>query len=384
MFFGKKATNDSGKNPTPLVAVTTIPPEFYAGQNPIVKFKDVKKEITVKKPVVATITPTEKKLLDKTTVAGSGNKFHPANLLSNRKFLIIGISVLFVIFIVGGIAYYWFLARSNEIQTIPTPPKVEQPVEVIPSTTPEVIIEATTTVEVPPVTEPVSLQPPPLNFPSILSGDSADLDKDDITDKAEELFKTDPSVPDTDGDSFPDGHEIFYLYSPINKTPTKLIDSNLITDFDNPAFGYKVYYPADWAVGSVDAQYQQVLFSTLSGENIEVRLFGLDLGISFDNWFTQYAVGERLSDLKPFESRFGETGFGRSDNLVFYLVKDNQVAVIIYHNVDNYSPVNYRIVAKMMARSFRFVNNNIVLPIQQSASAGMPTTSEQDFVTTTL
>jgi len=133
-----------------------------------------------------------------------------------------------------------------------------------------------------------------------------------------------------------------------------------------------MYYPTDWVVGNIDQKYRQILFSTLTGENVEVRMMDFVPDSLFADWLTQYAPTEKLSDLISFDSRFGEKGWARKDKLVYYFIKNNQVAVMIYHNLDESTPINYRSVIEMMGRSFRFVNNTAVLPTQISAEAAMP------------
>ncbi|EKD42860.1 MAG: hypothetical protein ACD_72C00552G0004, partial [uncultured bacterium] len=109
-------------------------------------------------------------------------------------------------------------------------------------------------------------------------------------------------------------------------------------------------------VGNIDVSYKDVLFSTLSGENIEVRIMDLAAGQTFNDWFAIYAPNEKISDYAPFESVFKQSGWARKDNLAYLFVRDNQVVAIIYHTTDS-DTVNYEIVAQMMARSLQFGNS---------------------------
>ena len=349
-MFGKKPEtiipSGSSDKQSQTINVQTIPADFYGGVNPVVKFRSVEKEITVaSKPK---LTAPEKKMLDKSTAPGGGAPLHPANLLTNKKYVIIFGSALFVVLVAGVSVYYYLQLRQSGKSPVPAAPQisVNTPVEPTPvvaePVAPEVVAPTTTQ----------SLAEAPIEFPSALLGDSPDLDKDNLTDKSEELFGTDPSKPDTDEDSYNDGHEIFYLYNSAGKEPMKLIESGFVNDYINPVFGYKVFYPKDWAIGNVDDTYRNVLFSTITGENIELRVFDRLPNQTFADWFARWAPNEQFQNLANFQTRFGESGQNRADNLVYYFTDDSHVYVMIYHTTDS-NVVNYRSVAVMMARSFR-------------------------------
>ncbi len=331
--------------------VKTIPAEFYAGANPIIKFRNVEKEVVLNKN---TIKPAEKVLLDKATAAGGAQPMHPANLFTRPKFLVWGAIFLFSLFLVSAGIYYWWQSRSAT-STISVKTPVTNVAEV--STTTEPIVQQVVTE---PITTPINESTSTLaanievliNFPSKLLADSVDLDGDDLTDMLEEDLGTDPAVPDADSDGYSDGHEMYNLYNPAGKEPEKIIDSGLVTEYTNPIFGYKLYYPKNWAVGNVDSEYRDVLFSTLTGENIEVRVFDLEAGQTFAEWFGKNASGEQYADLLAFSGVFEQNGQRRSDYLTYYFSDGQKVIVLVYHPSDS-SVINYRAVIKMMARSFR-------------------------------
>ncbi|MFA7653976.1 MAG: hypothetical protein WCX97_02945 [Candidatus Magasanikbacteria bacterium] len=356
-MFGRKKIEDSPM----AVKVHTIPMEFYGGANPVVKFKKVEKEVAVDS-ANHVLTRAEKNLLHQATAVGGNRKYHPANFFASQKFLFVSIGVLFVVFVVMAGLYYYFQEKTNQPSSTPPAPEViyEPPIEVVtPVIVPETLPETITTTE---SVAPLSLAEAPLDFLSTFLGDGVDLDKDGLTDLAEEVFRTDLGVPDTDADNYSDSTEIYNLYNPAGFAPVKIIDSGLVKDFSNQFFGYQVYYPSDWAVGIVDTDERDVLFSTLNGENIEVRVFDLVVGQTFSDWFTIQASREKFSDLTTFESAFQEKGLRRNDNLVYYFSDNNHVYVILYHTTDSVS-INYRSVITMMARSFRLQGNTVSLPI---------------------
>ncbi len=388
-MFGNK---NKSKEPEIAVAVESIPVEFYGGINPTVKFKTTEKEVEFKKST--DLTTSEKKAFDKAAAVGGGSKLHLANLLASPKFLLLTAGGLFVVF--GAVAgvYYW--QQSRVVQPIAMPVNNE----VVPIAVEESVVE----VPVAPVVEEVTTTPiveeikksifdiPP-TYPVMTLGKSNDTDNDGLTDMAEELFLTDLGTPDSDKDKYSDSHEIFNLYNPVGKEPRKLIDSGLVEDFVNPVFGYKVYYPKSWAVGNVDENYRSVLFSTLTGESVEIRAIEkTSPDGSFADWFAQWAPTEKITDLTEFVTAFKDKGWQRSDGLVYYLETPRRVYVLVYHTTDS-TVVNFEIVAKMMARSFRLplTDEVFVVPIIEASGeetvaneAGliMDTTSASDISTT--
>lgn len=374
-MFGK---SEKKKQTLPNVKVTKMPDDFYGGANPIIKFQTVEKLIKPAKITTPVLSSADKKLLDKKTVVGAGNKLHPINLITNWKFLIF--SSIVILMVGGAVAgfYFWWQYRK----TLPTTQQPVQPIVTEPintqSSSPEVIPTA------PVVTEtilPTVATEVKLDFPASFLGDSMDTDKDEISNTAEDLFGTDPALSDSDGDKFTDGHEVYYLYNPSGKEPLKLIDSGLVNTYTNPAFLYKIFYPKSWAVGNVDISYRDILFSTFTGENIEISVSEMVAGETFNDWFARNAKGELLADYTPFESIFKETGFARKDSLVYFFQKGNQIFSILYHTTDS-TVINYRMVIKMLARSFQFGDATDIptRPIEENLNT---TSTVTDIITST-
>lgn len=374
-MFGKKSVILSEKAAVPSpTSVQTMPADFYGGVNPVVKFKKVEKEIVLDgKPE---LTESEKRALDKSLAAGTGDSLHAVNILTNRKYSVIFWSALFILSVGGAGIYYYFQSKNTSKLAVIDPPSITLQTTTSES---EVVVPTTTeTATVSTPTAPLFLPDAPIEFPSYLLGDSSDVDRDNIADMAEELFGTDPGNPDSDADTHDDGHEVFYLYNPAGKEPVKLVDSEFIQEFRNPSFGYSLLYPKNWALGVVDADAREVLFSTLTGENIEIRTFDLEPQQTFSDWFTRWAPEQNYQNLVDFQTRFLEVGKGRNDNLVYYFSNRTHVFVLVYHTTDS-SVVNYKAVLVMMARSFRtagwVVPENLSVPATSTYPGEMPSTT---------
>jgi len=364
-MFGK--TKKPNK-PKKQIQVNAIPEEFYGGADPVVKFKEVEREIEIAKPQTE-LTASERKSLEMKTTAGAGKKIHPANLLTNTKFLVFSVLGLFILFI-GVASVYYFIQSKPKVEPVPVvtpkpaitvPPPVEQPEE------PIVIIEE----PIIPTTTPAEEEPEPLEqkfieFPSVLLGLGSDLDGDGVSDMSEEVFKIDSGIVDTDDDTYTDSHELYYLYNPAGFQPMRLVDSGLVKEFRNPIFGFRIYYPNDWVIGNIDQTYRQSLVSAPNGEYIEIHTVDLENDQSFVNWFGKNATGQKLSDLEEFTTRFEEVGLYRKDGLVYYFQDDRRRLYIVMYKATDKNTVNYKTVLEVMARSFRLFNNTIAIPIQNN------------------
>lgn len=383
-MFEKKEKN---LLPEKDIFVETIPEDFYGGKNPVVSFKNVEESVDLKKNKEAKVTADEKKKFHEATAVGADNDWHLSNLVSSPKALAILAGSLFIVAILGTGSYYYIknnlLNKGGEEITVvlPESPLITPAVTNTPVQEPivEEVIPA-----IPTSTEPEAIKELSLEFPSVLLAESADLDSDGLTDLAEEEFQTDPGDFDTDKDKYPDGLEVYHLYNPKGFEPQKLIDSGLVKEYNNPNFTYQVYIPINWAVGNVDEEGRQVLFSTLSGENIELRVFDLNQNEDFAGWFARMAVSQDLNSLQDFTTVGKYSGKMRSDGLVYYFVYNGKVYVLLYHTT-NSSVVNYKSVFSLVARSLNF---DIFIPVTNSqeslVSTSTAVTSTETTETTTV
>jgi hypothetical protein len=347
-----------------------LPSEFYGGNNPVVTFKKVEKQLGETESN-SSLSSADKKIFDKQTAVGGDSRIHPANLLAQKKFLVFGSFGIFILTVGVFGAYYIYSQKS--------PTNV-----VVQNTTSTQSVESTSTLVVdisnPPTstfsTTTSAVVETQLRFPTILFPKALDSDKDGLTDNEEDFFTTDPGVADTDGDSFDDGREIFYLYNPAGREPMRLVDSGSVEQFTNDYYGYTMYYPKSWKLASVDKNSQDVLISTVTGDFVEVRAFEKIPNENFETWFSRVAIGEKIQDLKDFVSYFNEKGLQRKDGLVYYFVTQDRILVILYHPSEETSTIRFPVVPNLVARSLKFVppEGSIYLNLNQpavpSSSAG--------------
>ncbi len=147
----------------------------------------------------------------------------PPKKKSKLPFVLLGGLVL--ILLIGGGVWYYFTVTTIE------PPVIVEP---LPEPEPE------------PEPEPKPVQ------------NSLDTDSDGLTDVEEQLYGTDFRNPDTDGDSYLDGNEVFHGYNPLSFAPSTLLDSERVQEFSMAATetspGYSFLYPIEWTAETVESQ----------------------------------------------------------------------------------------------------------------------------------
>lgn len=338
--------------------IQKIPDIFYGGNNPVIYEQSVKGQST------AAAAPGR--------IAQSSEKFPlPAVSSQKRRSILVILIVILGILVVGGAsAYYIYQYRSAQHPTTNQSTSVSKTSSstaintIRPTSTPGISTSTTSSTILPPTSTP-SLVSNFLEFPPVNLGNTADTDLDQLTDVEEVMYAIDSGTWDTDKDGYYDGQEVLNLYNPKGFAPVKLIDSGLVREYVNPLSGYRMYYPLQWQKGSVDTEEKQVLFSSISGEYIEVRVFQKSLGDTFQKWFQLNAPNEQFNLLTPFTNRFGVNGLQRNDGLVSYFDTSSTVFVILYHQRDVSAPIPYRSTVEMVVQSFRPTATTQTIPDQE-------------------
>lgn len=363
MLWSKKKQPVVTQSEVSAVHIQSIPDIFYGGQDP---------EIYHSQSLNTDDTQSSHDIPRKTSKKSTNVHAQSGLFTNKKKFIIVG-SVVFVLG-VSAITWYYladYYVNNQVISPQPNntyvPPSASQDSNpqgqdvMITTTTPD-ISEEVPEPEVP--TSTPSLSDAFINFPDIVIANTADADNDGLTDLEEEIFMTDSGTPDTDGDGYYDGQEVVNLYNPRGFAPVQLIESGVVQDYTNPYAGYRVYFPLGWEKGGVDTREQQVLFSALLGDYVEIRVFELVAGEDFLTWFGRNAEGQRYTDLIPITNRFEVDGWRRRDSLVAYFIDEQYVYVFVYHPRDR-GPVAYRHMFQMMYQSFRMSHSQVEIPDQQ-------------------
>ncbi|MDP3245197.1 MAG: hypothetical protein Q8M83_06105 [bacterium] len=277
----------------------------------------------------------------------------PGKGLSAKMIFIMAVSALFVL-VVGGATWYFTGSLRQPVQesapiavvepSVPTeevPPAQETPTE------PEVPASAApTSMEETPME---SEQPTPETPVAALSR-GQDTDSDGLTDLEEELFSTNSTLPDTDGDGYLDGHEAFYLYNPAGIAPERLEDAGLATRFENSEFFYEILFPAKWKSAKDDGNNGKVSFQSATGEYIAVMVKENKENLSLEDWLKNQVGEKNISDLQPVTTRSGMTGLISNDKTTAYFLGQG-VIFAIYYDLAGKSVMEYTRVFEMMVNS---------------------------------
>ncbi len=345
-MFGRAAATSPVSNPQSSLRVSVMPEEFYGGKDPVLHYETEQINIGSTGGIGKTPPAVPKSVVSAGPEAVKKSKVLPITLAS----------VAFLV-AVGGITWYYLKEplrnRTPEQQPVVVPPtqKPEETPVVVPTST-EPIVATSTPVDTVPTTT-VSLAPSSINFSQKIFTDSSDLDADSMTDVEEEVYGIDSGVYDTDEDGYYDGMELFNLYNPRGVAPQRLVDSGLIAEYTNPTWQYRVYFPYSWESAAVDPASDQVLFSAITSDYVEIRVVKKEVGESFAAWFARNAFGEMYTDLSPLRNRFGIDGWKRDDDAVAYFETTDTVFVLLYHAADSTGTASFRQTFRMMMQSFR-------------------------------
>jgi len=276
---------------------------------------------------------------------------------NNKKLFIIG-GIVFVMIMVLVIVVAILLNSSTKTPVVPveTPTTPEKPVETPTTPTPTSTepVETPSTGTLFPVestSTSVSNLPTPPEIPigSLITG--TDSDGDGLTDKEEAIFQTSFRTPDTDGDSFYDGNEVFNLYNPAAHAPTTMLESGIVKLYKNTQNNYEVFYPAVWTSGE-DKNSGDTLFLSEDTEKITIAVRETISSISLRSWYKTEFPDSDINKLQTYTSKNGYSGLQDEARLNTYIKEGDKVFIISYDLADKQT-VWYRAVYGMILNSLK-------------------------------
>ena len=180
---------------------------------------------------------------------------------------------------------------------------------------------------------------------------AADSDNDGLTEAEENLFGTNPQVSDSDNDTYSDGSEILFFYDP-TKSATPLSASNLFANYNHPNYG--LIYPTRWILREADAQKNEVLFTSDTGEFVEILIINQAGNKTLDNWYQEQFPGIDFQSVARVSIN-NLTGLRHPDNQSYYLMKNNDISKIylITYNSGNFTELNFLTTFQVMVKSFK-------------------------------
>ncbi len=182
---------------------------------------------------------------------------------------------------------------------------------------------------------------------------SEDSDNDGLTDKEEEIYKTNKDDPDTDKDGFSDSSEIINLYSPLS-AGTKLAETDLIKIYTNQTFGYSLFYPAPFLPREMpESEDREVVISSETGEFFGIVVQDNLEMLPIENWYKKQIKGLETDKLVKTEVD-GHEAVWSLDGLTLYIGKGDKIYVFTY-NIGGATIANFKSTYQMMIKSFKFL-----------------------------
>lgn len=259
---------------------------------------------------------------------------------------------LFGVLVLVGLGVFAFLTlqppKSEKIAR-PSTSSVEQETKVLAppiAPAPSIATQATTTPEISP--------PAPPDAPAEVLAFGPDDDADGLTNQEERLiYKSDSLRPDTDGDGFLDGNEVFHLYSPISVEGGKLEDSGLAVSYNNVDIKYSLLYPTDWQISATTTiRAREVLISASTGEMVTITAIDNLENFSVFDWYSREVGEDDLRELEPITTKGNLGALQTKNRLTTYLAASGKILVISL-NIGDKTQVEYRRTYEMILNSLR-------------------------------
>lgn len=189
--------------------------------------------------------------------------------------------------------------------------------------------------------------PPPKQEPLPPAG--LDSDSDGISDLEEAIFSSESKNPDSDGDGFLDGNEVFNLYNPMGRAPAKLVGSDIVKTVDGP-IGWSMSIPKAWNFTLDSQDGSKATIDSGHGEKFVLNIERNETGGSVVDWYLAKHPGTDKSQLMVFKSKGGYEGIIGPDLLTTYILWGDRVFIYEYDMVKQ-PFINYRTVYSMMLNS---------------------------------
>lgn len=262
--------------------------------------------------------------------------------------VVLWIGIAFLIVIAFG-GYLFLQSLKPQAQTI------DQPVPTPKTICGNRVCEANETVEVCPIDcapipspAPAPIPEPPSIPPSaptpIRSG--IDSDSDGLTDVEEtSVFISEKSNPDSDGDGYIDGNEVFNLYDPTKKEPARLYNNQFIEHIDQSKPGMNILFPKGWLQSESESE---ILLKALTGETVSVSFIE-----SAEKDAKAFALLKYPDEtFSEFVSKQGYRGLRNSDKRTIILPVGNGYAILVY-NLEEIRSVEFLRTFEMIVNSFQ-------------------------------
>lgn len=185
-----------------------------------------------------------------------------------------------------------------------------------------------------------------------------DTDSDGLTDQEESLYGTNPQKPDTDGDHFLDGNEVFHLYNPSASASGKLLESGLVKSVTSPS-GWTMSLPTSWVSAADSADATRLTLETGKGEKFLIAVESNPSKQDLIPWVAA-RINQPAESLGEFTTKGGLRGVYSPDRMQAWLVWGDAVFHLTY-DLQTLPFVNLRTTLEMMLNSLQ-LNGAAIFP----------------------
>ena len=173
-----------------------------------------------------------------------------------------------------------------------------------------------------------------------------DSDGDGLSDQDEDVFGTNPLLPDTDGDGYQDADEITQGYNPLGEGK---ISEQMLKRLTNDTFGYDIGFPASWSAQLLN-DGRVLLFAAPDDSLIQVSVEENVNKEPIISWYKEAFFDSELS-YDRLRSGFGWEGIASTDGLNVYLTDDGYGRILIVSFVSTSGQLSYPYIFEMMLSS---------------------------------
>jgi hypothetical protein len=307
----------------PEIVIHTYPKEFY---NRDVGFKEepqIAKPTLAAAPVPHAVAPAmAKPVIAKAPVPPAKPK--------PKTGAILGVIVTLILIGGAGLAIAYSLGVFEKAQP--------EPVPTVPEPQPTV-----------PEPEPAKPTPEPLKA---ING--VDTDSDGLTNVEELLYGTDFRSPDSDGDTYLDGNEVFHRFDPRGLAPSTLLDTGSVRILQSVDLPFTLYYPITWNPVSAPTT-RRVTFRSATSAEVVVIWEAKDPQLTLTDWYSDKVNAVNIERLQPTITKEGYQVLIAPDERIMYVLAGNQVYTFTY-TLGDMNSVEFLQTFKMMANSFKLTS----------------------------
>lgn len=315
LFGGKKATTVTVEAPAVKpedlgVVIHVMPKDFFGKE---AKLRIEAAPVVAPQPVVAPTSPQP-----------------PLTPLPPKRRVPIALWIALVLVFLLGIGAVAYVMLTK------TPPQTVEPVVV--------------TAPLPVATTPTPTTPKPTVTTPVVPTQSKDSDSDGLTDTEERMYGTDYRNPDSDGDTFLDGNEVFHRYDPNGLSPSTLLDTGAVKQFSDTTLPFTVFYPTSWK-SSINTTTSTVTFKTPNLASVTVTWGAKEADLTVEDWVLKNVKGADITTLKASYTKEGYYTLRSKDDLVAYLDLGTTVYTMTY-DLSTSTEISYIQTFAMMVNSF--------------------------------